>query len=72
MRNVILRLIVVLAFWFSFLDLFVGKVNWRWTLCVAVVFFLLEGLARLALRLYLGPSKRDLRERADHKGNLGL
>ena len=54
-RNTLLRLAVLLVFWFSFLDLFWGTTrgHWIWTVGVIAAFFLAEGMARLAMRVYL-------------------
>lgn len=55
MRNVLIRLGVLLVFWFSFLDLFVGRSrgHWIWTVGVVGAFFVAEGMGRLAMSIYL-------------------
>jgi hypothetical protein len=54
MRRILIKLLIVLVFWFTFLDLFVGTIKgqWRWTVGVVSVFLPAEIVSALTLRLY--------------------
>ena len=66
MRNVLARLAVVLVYWVVIVDTFIGSLrgHWKWTLVVIVAFFIVEGVATLAMRFYMKDSnygrRRDL------------
>jgi hypothetical protein len=61
MRNVLGRLVFLLAFWFGFLDLFVGRTKgqWIWTVWVIVAFLLAESTAKLILFIYLKRGEKE-------------
>jgi hypothetical protein len=64
MRNMLGRLVLLLAFWFAFLDLFVGTPRGHriWTIGVIGMFFFAEGAAKLALWGYSRYGNRESRK----------
>jgi threonine/homoserine/homoserine lactone efflux protein len=59
----------MVGFWFGFLDLFIGttKGHWIWTLGVISAFFFAEGVAKLALWVYLRLGNQELRKANEQK-----